>query len=196
MGQSQPRRGPINMRMGHISQKIVPHQTRSLYLNCNTALISFRGRIYGADGQMASMLVMGAPRARCLSSAGRLDAKGTFGGSRLSCSFSQRRVRQLAVTTRAEGAVLELKSVEDYDAFLADSGDSLAIVDFYTSWCGPCKLIAPKVEAMAEELSNVRFAKLNLETCPGQFAKDRGIKSLPTFFVMKKVRVVGCRVVP
>jgi thiol-disulfide isomerase/thioredoxin len=58
----------------------------------------------------------------------------------------------------AAGAVRELEGPEDYTAFI--SADGVTFVDFYTSWCGPCKLIAPTVEKMAEAMPSVAFAKV------------------------------------
>lgn len=85
------------------------------------------------------------------------------------------------------GAVQELESVEDFEQFIAQDG--LTLVDFYTTWCGPCKLIAPKVADMAEEITQVKFAKLNLTDLvgAGELTTQREVKSLPTFHMYQKV---------
>lgn len=51
-------------------------------------------------------------------------------------------------------------TVQNYHTFV-ESNDSLVIVDYYTDWCGPCKMIAPELERMAAQYSKVAFAKLN-----------------------------------
>ena len=47
-----------------------------------------------------------------------------------------------------------------FESALEAAGDSLVIVDYATSWCGPCKVIAPKYEAMSEEFTDVKFFKV------------------------------------
>jgi thioredoxin 2 len=54
------------------------------------------------------------------------------------------------------------------------------VVDFWASWCGPCKVMAPHFETVAEQLEpRVRLAKLNTEQAP-QTATQLGIRSIPT----------------
>eukprot|EP00983_Pelagomonas_calceolata_P045834 1139891-Pelagomonas_calceolata.AAC.2 len=49
--------------------------------------------------------------------------------------------------------VVDLMAV-DFDKVLKAAGDKLLMVDVYTQWCGPCKMIAPEIEVMAEELGD------------------------------------------
>ena len=59
------------------------------------------------------------------------------------------------------------------------------LVDFWADWCGPCKMIAPIVEDLAEEYNGqVNFVKVDVDTNPitaGQF----GIRSIPTLLLIK-----------
>lgn len=42
----------------------------------------------------------------------------------------------------------------DFKTKLQDAGDKLVIIDFFATWCGPCKMIAPKLEELANEMSS------------------------------------------
>lgn len=83
------------------------------------------------------------------------------------------------------GAVVELESIAAFEQFIAQDG--LTVIDFYTTWCGPCKLIAPRVEEMADDIPEAKFAKINLTDLEGAaaFTKERAVKALPTFHLYK-----------
>jgi thioredoxin 1 len=65
------------------------------------------------------------------------------------------------------------------------------VVDFWASWCMPCKMVAPIFEKIAEKYKNeIIFAKLNVDENP-DIASEFGIMSIPTFLVFKNGEVVG-----
>ena len=63
-------------------------------------------------------------------------------------------------------------------------GDKPAIIDFYASWCGPCKMMAPIVEALSEELSDVKVCHINIDENIDIAQKYR-VMSIPTFIAFK-----------
>ena len=46
---------------------------------------------------------------------------------------------------------------------MAENADKLVVIDFYAAWCGPCKIIGPKLLVMAEEFPEVAFAKIDVD---------------------------------
>ena len=65
----------------------------------------------------------------------------------------------------------------------------LVIVDFYADWCGPCKMVAPVIEQLAEENKDVKIGKLNVDNAPGIAAKFK-VMTIPTILYIKNGEVV------
>jgi thioredoxin 1 len=62
---------------------------------------------------------------------------------------------------------------------------TLVFVDFYADWCGPCKIIAPSIEKLADEYNGtVKFVKLNIDENPG-IAREYDVKSIPTLMIFR-----------
>ena len=78
---------------------------------------------------------------------------------------------------------------ENFDAeVLRASG--LALVDFWATWCAPCKKIAPILEELSQELNNkIKIGKLNVEE-GSRVASQYGIMSVPTLLFFKQGKVV------
>ena len=70
------------------------------------------------------------------------------------------------------------------------SGDKTVLLDFYAVWCGPCRMVSPIVDEIAEEKSDIVVGKINVDE-EGELAQKFGIVSIPTLVVMKNGEIVN-----
>lgn len=68
--------------------------------------------------------------------------------------------------------------------------DKLVLLDFWATWCGPCMMIAPVIEEIAEERTDIKVGKINVDEEPA-LAAQFGIDSIPTLVVMKDGKPVN-----
>lgn len=78
--------------------------------------------------------------------------------------------------------VLEITS-ENFEKEVLES-EKTVLVDFYADWCGPCKMLSPIVEEVAEEEENIKFVKLNIDNAE-DIAIQYQVMSIPTLVVIK-----------
>ncbi|MBE6837200.1 MAG: thioredoxin [Ruminococcus sp.] len=74
--------------------------------------------------------------------------------------------------------------------------NTVALVDFYADWCGPCKMVAPIIEEIAEEYEDVVVGKINVDENI-ELATKYGVSSIPTIIAFKNgvesSRIIGYR---
>ncbi|KAJ1286771.1 hypothetical protein BS78_03G377300 [Paspalum vaginatum] len=70
------------------------------------------------------------------------------------------------------------------------AGEKVVVLDMYTQWCGPCKVVAPKFQEMSEKNLDVAFLKLDCNQDNKALAKELGLKVVPTFKIIKDGKVV------
>ena len=72
---------------------------------------------------------------------------------------------------------------ENYDQ-IVNRGSKPVLLDFWAPWCGPCRMVAPIVDAIAEERDDIVVGKVNVDE-EMELATQFGIVSIPTLVVMK-----------
>ena len=69
------------------------------------------------------------------------------------------------------------------------NSDRPVLLDFWAPWCAPCRMVGPILDEIAEERSDVKVAKINIDEQP-ELASQFGVMSIPTLMVMKEGRSV------
>lgn len=80
-------------------------------------------------------------------------------------------------------------SVNKDNFHLVKTDDKTVLLDFYADWCGPCRMISPLVDEIAEENPQYLVGKINVDSEP-ELAQAFGVMSIPTLVVMKGGKVV------
>lgn len=70
------------------------------------------------------------------------------------------------------------------------SSEKTVLLDFYADWCGPCRMVSPIVDEIAEERDDLLVGKVNVDNEP-ELAEQFGVFSIPTLVVMKNGEIVN-----
>ena len=89
---------------------------------------------------------------------------------------------------RSKRAVINLSNKE-YEKEVEKS-DKVVILDFWASWCGPCRMMSPIIDEIANENKELKVCKVNVDE-EQELAKQFNIMSIPTIVVMKDGNVIN-----
>lgn len=80
-------------------------------------------------------------------------------------------------------------TAENFDKEVLNS-DKPVLIDFWANWCGPCRMLSPTVDEIAEEYDSVKVCKVNVDN-EMQLASAFGVSSIPMLVVIKDKKVVA-----
>ena len=82
--------------------------------------------------------------------------------------------------------MLHITTKAEFETLIKENNN--IIIDFYATWCGPCKLLAPVFEDVAKTKENVTFVKVDVDEA-GELAELFGISSIPTMVYIKNEKL-------
>lgn len=88
--------------------------------------------------------------------------------------------------------ILHPTTIADFEK---ESQGSLVLVDFFATWCGPCKMLSPVIEEIASEHPELKVLKLDIDEGEnGQLAAKNGVSAVPTLLLYRDGKLVGTKV--
>ncbi len=83
--------------------------------------------------------------------------------------------------------------IKDKNEFQNIINSDYALVDFFATWCGPCKMLSPIIENIANSRDNIKVAKVDVDKHE-DLARTYGVMSIPTLILFKNGQVVATKV--
>jgi len=85
---------------------------------------------------------------------------------------------------------MEIKSESNFTEII---NSDYALIDFYATWCGPCKMLAPILENIESSRDNIKIAKVDVDKYEF-LAKQYGVMSIPTLILFKNGQIVDKKI--
>lgn len=73
--------------------------------------------------------------------------------------------------------------------FEEETSEGVVLIDFWATWCGPCKMQSPVIDQLSEEMDDVKFTKMDVDQNQ-ETARNLGIMAIPTLLIKKDERLL------
>ena len=83
-----------------------------------------------------------------------------------------------------------IKHIENEQEFNELIKEGLVLIDFFATWCGPCKMLSPVIEQVEREKPELKVVKVDVDELP-MIAANYGIQAIPTLFLLKDGKTVN-----
>lgn len=83
-------------------------------------------------------------------------------------------------------AVIKLTNLNFEDEVMRS--DKPVLIDFFATWCGPCRMVSPLVDEIAQERSDIKVCKVDVDD-QGELASEFGVSSIPMLVVLKNGQI-------
>jgi len=85
-------------------------------------------------------------------------------------------------------AAMQINKSNFHDEVL--KSEKKVLLDFWAPWCGPCRMVSPVIDEIADERTDIKVGKVNVDQEP-ELAQRFGVMSIPTLVVMQGGKIVG-----
>lgn len=146
-------------------------------------MVSIPSCIHSLDHQLLDCEIVLVNQSSSLKDMFRTAARTTLFntlGAR-SSSMGPQMIRPFSSTLKL-GKVTEITNMEGFQQLI--QSDKLSVVDFYATWCGPCKMIEPFVEKLSEQTPQVSFGRVDVDEVT-EVASANEITAMPTIMFFK-----------
>ena len=82
-----------------------------------------------------------------------------------------------------------IEYINELDKFNEFIKEGTVLIDFFATWCGPCKMLSPVIEQVEREHPELKVVKVDVDEAP-QIAVKYGIQAIPTLFLLKDGKVI------
>ncbi|KAM3165578.1 Thioredoxin-3 [Lachancea thermotolerans] len=89
---------------------------------------------------------------------------------------------------RAQSTVAQLQTLQQFQQAVARK--NLSVIDFYATWCAPCRAVAPHFDKLSEKHTDVAFYRVDVDSAP-DIAGFCGVSAMPTFLFARESKTVG-----
>jgi len=92
-------------------------------------------------------------------------------------------------TTTIRRRIMKIQDQDDFDKHVLNSKEPV-VIDFFATWCGPCKMLLPRIEKVVEEHKGVNLVKIDIDD-NAEIAMKYGVSVVPELIAMKDGKVQG-----